>query len=248
MTTNKSGAAGGKKRKWYLYDRMLFIVPLNISDTSTTSNVPPVSSDEDVLDDEDTMSQASTSSFISAQNVDTLTPAPLPTLAIDESCNQDTPSNHPTTSESQPQAQQNPRPRRPKLVPQRRAQATEFEAEMLKAAQRLATKQVESDEDEHFFKNLIHVPKMKLLNIVDKMKCQAEIHMVVLKYVEKASDSAVLQPERVYQTPVHTSTALLHQRNTKYHSSHSPQTTHMQNPIQYEEYQYTTSVNVMFLL
>ncbi|GFO43265.1 hypothetical protein PoB_006977000 [Plakobranchus ocellatus] len=118
MTTSKSGAAGGKQRKWYLYDCILFIVPY-ISDRSTTSNVPSVSSDEDVLDDEDTMSQASTSSFNSAQNVDTLTPASLPTLAIEESCNH---SNHPSTSETQPQTQQNPRPRRPKLFPQRRTQ------------------------------------------------------------------------------------------------------------------------------
>ncbi|GFO36697.1 hypothetical protein PoB_006320200 [Plakobranchus ocellatus] len=101
---------------------MLFIVPY-ISNRSTTSNVPSVSSDEDVLDDEDTMSQASTSSFTSAQNVDTLTSAPLPTLAIEESCNH---SNHPTTSETQPQAQQNPRP----LFPQRRTEASEFEAEI----------------------------------------------------------------------------------------------------------------------
>ncbi|GFO43266.1 hypothetical protein PoB_006977100 [Plakobranchus ocellatus] len=112
---------------------------------------------------------------------------------------------------------------------------------MLKAAQRLATKHVESDEDEHFLKNLI--PKMKLLSTVDKMKCQAEIHTVVLKYVEKASDSAVVQPERVYQTPPPNTSAYQYSPSApaQHQISHNPQTTHMQNPIQYEEYQYTTT-------
>ena len=191
MTATKSGAAGGKKRKWYLYDRMLFILPY-ISDRSTRTNVAPLSSDED-RDAENNMSQASTSSFTSVQHVDTLTP--ITSSTVDETNHQDPPSNHPGTSESQFQPQHNPRPRRPKLFPQQRAKHSVFESEILKAARRLCTIRKETDEDEYFFKNL--VPKMKLLNTVDKMKCQAEIHMVVLKYVEKASENAVAQPERI---------------------------------------------------
>ncbi|GFS18218.1 LINE-1 retrotransposable element ORF2 protein [Elysia marginata] len=65
-TKSKSGSAGGKKKKWYLHDRMLFILPY-ISDRNTTSNVLPVPSDEDALDDADNMSQASASSFTAGQ-------------------------------------------------------------------------------------------------------------------------------------------------------------------------------------
>ena len=75
----------------------------------------------------------------------------------------------------------------------------------------MGAKKEETNEDEYFFKNL--VPKMKLLSIVDKMKCQAEIHMVVLKYVVKASENAVARPERINQTLVHTSTALVVHHN-----------------------------------
>ncbi|GFN88876.1 hypothetical protein PoB_001538200 [Plakobranchus ocellatus] len=167
------------------------------------------------------MAQGSTSSFSSPENIDIPPPAPL--LAIDESCNQDPPSNYPTTSESQPQTQQNSHQRRPKPFPQCRAQASEFEAEMLKAAQQLATKKIESDEDEHFFKNLIQ--KNEAAEHCGQNKVPAQIHMIVLKYVEKASDSAVVLPEQVHQallqTPVHTSTALLDQHYTKYHTAYT---------------------------
>lgn len=220
---------------------MLFILPY-LSDRSTTTNVAPLSSDEDVLDADDNMSQASTSSFPSAKRIDTPTPTPSPTPAPDETNNQDLPATRPVTSDSHSLPQQNARPRRPKLFPQHRAQQSEFESEMLRAAQRLGDKKVETDEDEYFFKNLI--PKIKLLNTVEKMKCQAEIHMVVLKYVEAASNSAVLQPEPGQQTPPNSS--VYHQYNSPYRpargqSTYNLQTTYMQSPNQYEEYEYTTS-------
>ena len=230
MTATKSGAAGGKKRKWYLYDRMLFILPYT-SDRSTTTNVVPLPSD-DVVDAEDNMSQASTSSFTSVQHVGTPTPIPSPTLTVDETNHQDPPSNHPGTSESQSQPQHNPRARRPKLFPRKRAKHSEFESEMLKAAQRLGAKKEETDEDEYFFKNL--VPKMKLLNTVDKMKCEVEIHMVVLKYVEKVSKNAVAQPERINLSNTYNPC-------DPPQCSSSPQAANMQHPNQYEEYHYATS-------
>ena len=150
---------------------MLFILPF-LSDRSTTTNVAPLSSDEDVLDSEDSTSQASTSSCPSTQRMDT----PTPTLP-DETNNQDPPATRPVRSDSTSQPQQSAAPRRPKLFPQHRAQQSQFEFEMLRAAQRLGEKKVETvetDEDEHFFKSLI--PNIELLNTVDKMKCQAELH------------------------------------------------------------------------
>ena len=224
LTTNKSGAAGSKKRKCYLYDRMLFSLPF-LGDRSTTTNVAPLSSDEDVLDSEDSTSQASTSSCPSTQCMDT----PTPTLP-DETNNQDPPATRPVRSDSTSQPQQSAAPRRPKLFPQHRAQQSQFEFEMLRAAQRVGEKKVETveiDEDEHFFKSLI--PKIKLLNTVDKMKCQAELHMVVLKYVEAASNSTVLQREpgqqATPQTPVYTSiTALAVLHEVKIPTAHKQHT------------------------
>ena len=81
-----------------IQNHMLFILPF-LSDRSTTTNVAPLSSDEDVLDSEDSASQASTSSCPSTQRMDT----PTPTLP-DKTNNQDPPATRPVRSDSTSQS------------------------------------------------------------------------------------------------------------------------------------------------
>lgn len=232
MTNSKSGSAGGQKKKWYLYDRMQFILPY-MMDRNTSTNMS-ICSDEDGVDNEDTMSQASASSLTFSPQFDT--PTPFPT---NEDIETQPRANPPT---QQKDDHQNLRRKRQRPFPQQRAtQQSEFEDEMLKAAKRLGEKNkvaTEVDEDEHFFKSL--VPNMKLLSAIDKMECRAEIQIVVLRYMKKAqqASSPAQQPEIVRYSPPDPSTYIYSSPGTS--TSGQAQVTHNRQSSQ-EYHQFSAS-------
>ncbi|RUS91301.1 hypothetical protein EGW08_000915 [Elysia chlorotica] len=182
-TTCKSGSAGGKKKKWYLYDRMLFILPF-ISDRNTASNVTAISSDEDIDNGDDNMSQASSTSFTFSFSQATSTPDPLPPNTIADS----------ELSEASTSAEEKPQPKFPQS---RKRKRTDFEREMLRAVQRLGArkesqKSEELDEDEYFFKSL--VPKMRRMDITNKIACQGKILNIVLEHIIKSEAASKGSP------------------------------------------------------
>lgn len=135
------------------------------------------------------MSQASSSSFTFFCSQATSTPDTLTPNTIADS------ENEPSTSaKEKPQMQ-------PKFPQSRKRKTTEFETEMLRAAQRLgekkeSEKKEEFDEDELFLKSL--VPKMKRMDIANKMACQGKILNIVLEHIIKSEGSK----ERIENTPV----------------------------------------------
>ncbi|GFN87886.1 hypothetical protein PoB_001439200 [Plakobranchus ocellatus] len=87
--------------------------------------------------------------------------------------------------------------------------AAVIETEMIEAAKRLGNKnEHEISEEEHFFENL--VPKLKQMSPLDRMECQGEIHMIVLKYMKKC----LVEPDSATEThphlPVLTPMAMVH--------------------------------------
>ncbi|KAK3763711.1 hypothetical protein RRG08_022745 [Elysia crispata] len=176
----KSGSAGGVKRKWYLYDRMLFVKAYTGCRQSTT-NMEPLSPDDDTAAGADVAPQNSPSSF-SLEASGSRAPTPLngSTAEIDPDIL--------THQESSPKNNENINKRPKRSFPQERASQGAFETEMIDAAKRLANnKKQEISEEEHFFLNL--VPKLQQMSPLDRMECQGEIHMVVLKYMKRSLNS-----------------------------------------------------------
>ena len=197
----KSGSAGGVKRKWYLYDRMLFVKAYTGCRQSTT-NMEPLSPDDDTAAGADVAPQNSPSSF-SLEASGSRAPTPLngSTAEIDPDIL--------THQESSPKNNDNINKRPKRSFPQERASQGAFETEMIDAAKRLANnKKQEISEEEHFFLNL--VPKLQQMSPLDRMECRGEIHMVVLKYMKRSlnSTSSVArhndrdQPHLLVMTPI----------------------------------------------
>ncbi|GFR69661.1 transcription factor Adf-1 [Elysia marginata] len=189
------GAAGFKKRKWYLYDRLLFILPY-LSDKNSSDSMAILSVDNEInKDDQEGMSQ--TLPFV--QFTDTT----IPSSTLEDEANEGNDhllnSAAPLASaDSSPKFEDNARHCTPNSFSQQQPKQAEPETEKIKSTAGQAphshivreerARLPETDEDEHFFKSLI--PKIRLLNVIDKMECQAEIHSVVLKYLKKAKGYA----------------------------------------------------------
>lgn len=176
LTTVKSGAPAEKKKKWYLYDNMMFLLP-HMSDRKTCSNL----SDPDT--DDDKMSQISDVSI------------PLSDVSIQgpsTSFQQDIISQAECSASEQAEAATRPattmnacRKRKAKFPTSHK---DSLDSDILQAIKSMgetpAQATPEPDEDSHFFQSL--VPKMKILDPLAKMECQTEIQMLVLKYVRRA--------------------------------------------------------------
>ena len=157
---------------------MLFIKPYT-NDRKTTSNMEPLSPLDQATGD-DAASQVSASSVTlepsrSLESIEELEVVQLPEPV--------------QTSDEQILTHTAKRPKRPFPQHRNRRYQGSFESEMLEAAKRLGQKK-EMSEEEHFFKIL--VPKLQEMSPFDKMECQAEIHMVVLKYMRRRAPSANL--------------------------------------------------------
>ncbi|GFN87538.1 transcription factor adf-1 [Plakobranchus ocellatus] len=178
----KSGSAGGVKRKWYLHDRMLFIKAYTgVRQTST--NMEPLSLDDNTANNADLAPQNSPSSF-SLEASESRAPTPSNGSTAEAEIIQDVM----TQDESSATNRRNVNKRPKKSFPQQQASQSAFETEMIEAAKRLGhRKELEISEEEHYFKNL--VPKLQQMSPLDRMECQGEIHMIVLKYMKKSLSS-----------------------------------------------------------
>lgn len=161
MTSLKSGSAPDKKRKWYLYDQMLFLLPYTV-ENKTTSNLSDLSDHEEE---------------VSGQPNTSISPALETTITTNDMVT-------PTSGIAGPSSVEKRQKKRAKF-PQERALASTLDKEIFTAIQNISTtssKSVPEDEDELFFKSLI--PKMKTLDPITKWELQAEIQMLVLRYVK----------------------------------------------------------------
>ncbi|KAK3804440.1 hypothetical protein RRG08_042200 [Elysia crispata] len=197
-TYQKSGSAGRKRKKWYLYDNMLFVLP-HLLDRKTESNI----SESDNEDTEhmiqvEEASQASSSSFVFApinspsQSPHVSTPTPVDASSQDDQPRVNAPHTRPQTKRSV---------RRPPY-PQERHDI-HLDVEMIQTLKGLSQKQEDTNNDEDliFFKSLL--PKMKLLNPDEKMECQYEMHTLMMRYVRnhKVNSSSSRAPPEMLASP-----------------------------------------------
>ena len=165
MTTTRSGSGADKQKKWYLYDSLLFLLPY-IGDRATCSNLSPEQNEE----------TGSTLGSESPRDI-RYTPSPAPTAASTSTQSQ--------VSEVEPLL--TPRPRKRKF-PQQRDAVNLMDEKMLETISSIGDKLTQKeapDEDELFCKSL--VSKIRRLDPFSKLECQAEIQMVILKYMRQSS-------------------------------------------------------------
>ncbi|GFO47959.1 transcription factor adf-1 [Plakobranchus ocellatus] len=170
LTTTRSGSGADKQKKWYLYDSLLFLLP-HIGDRATCSNLSPEQQEE----------ESESVRGIESPRDRSHTPSPVPTTVSTSTQN----------SEAQPLV--TPRPRKRK-IPQERYTINPVDERMLDAITSIGDKltQIEApDEDELFCKSL--VSKIRSLDPFSKMECQAEIQMVILKYMRRSTQVADTQ-------------------------------------------------------
>ncbi|GFO16540.1 hypothetical protein PoB_004304500 [Plakobranchus ocellatus] len=167
LTTTRSGSGADKQKKWYLYDSLLFLLP-HIGDRATCSNLSPEQQEE----------QSESVRGIESPRDRSHTPSPVPTTA----------STSTQGSEAQPLV--TPRPRKRKF-PQERYTINPVDERMLDTITSIGDKLTQKeapDEDELFCKSL--VSKIRSLDSFSKMECQAEIQMVILKYMRRSTQVA----------------------------------------------------------
>ena len=165
LTTTRSGSGADKQKKWYLYDSLLFLLPY-IGDRATCSNLSPEQNEE----------TGSTLGSESPKDI-SYTPSPAPTAASTSTQSQG--------SEVEPLL--TPRPRKRKF-PQQRDAVNLMDQKMLETISSIGDKLTQKeapDEDELFCKSL--VSKIRRLDPFSKLECQAEIQMVILKYMRQSS-------------------------------------------------------------
>ena len=182
----KSGSAGGMKRKWFLFDRMLFLKSCMPDRKTTTNMAAPTPDDDTAIDELSPLSPSSLPSFASGSQATSPSSCGAvgntgAAVLSPEDKHQDeeleTPIKKFRPTSTTPRMHKNP-------FPQHRRPVCEFDAGLLEAAKRIGSKEEkELSEEEHFFKNL--VPKLQNMNPIERMECQQEIHAVVLKYMKK---------------------------------------------------------------
>ena len=159
MTKTTSGQAASKKRKWYLYDFLTFLVP-SCSTGVTSGNLQ--------LDDEDNAASSGDETSLNS---------PL-TVQSDESS---LPAENSLPHESSLPAFSSARAKKPSRCSKRKEQLTAIDREVLQA---LKEPEKEIDENELFFRSLL--PAMKTLDLVQTLELRSEIQRLVLSHVKSA--------------------------------------------------------------
>ncbi|GFR92748.1 transcription factor Adf-1 [Elysia marginata] len=172
MTSFKSGSAGGKIRKWYLYDALSFLIPF-LGDRPTTSNIGSQDSGESDLIESSSMS-----------------PFPISDINCGQETQEKSHSREGEEEEEQQQQQQCKvsQGRKKKFTHERMLKSSMLDMEMIQTMKDLGEGVAKSirpervyDEDELCCLSL--VPKMKELDTIAKLECQAELNSVVIKHL-----------------------------------------------------------------
>ncbi|XP_005109006.1 uncharacterized protein LOC101859047 [Aplysia californica] len=179
MTAFKSGPRPSKKKKWPLYDSMTFLVPY-VNDRPAPSNLSEINDLE--LNATDTVSQSSTEvpsihSPVQKEDV-TVSAVETPPGLEDAEVEQNTPASKRHFSCA---------------TRKRSAQVDiDIQREILDTLRTIPTALYvppqEEDEDLLFFKSMI--PKIKALDVLQKMELQAEMHSVLFKHLKRARATA----------------------------------------------------------
>lgn len=187
-TTYKSRSGGKRKKTWYLYKSMLFLLPfVEDLNSSTSSNVlERLKTDEEsqqtsqLLEDSlDTVSDVD----IAPQGAADMQASPSPSLDPQPGLSS---SALYTTRPNKNSARKRPYP----AYPQRRAtqSASRFDVAMLDALKSLQQQQQQQqqhrakDDDELFLMSLL--PVMKSLDLVTKFEFRGELNNTALKYLK----------------------------------------------------------------
>ncbi|GFN98994.1 transcription factor adf-1 [Plakobranchus ocellatus] len=188
LTIVKPVAVGEKRKKWYLYNNMLFLLP-HLTDRKPCFNWAGSESDDEEF--------ISTNSEEGIPLVDSILPEPSgPASVADPSDPED--SQPQTSTGGQQQAVSIPgirvkRKRKANFPQEDSKEFVRLDSDYLQDSSKnsgvkIGQPVVEKDEDELFLQSM--VPKLKLLDPLMKQECHAEIHMLILKYVR-----AVLAPK-----------------------------------------------------
>lgn len=183
MVTFKSGSAASRKKKWFLYDAMSFLIP-HVSDRPTSGNICDEYVQEDTCSEASTQDSTLTSQFVnmSSNNYENDTPVASTSqeiLVVDA----DAATPQPT-----------------KKYKRKKDSQESIDQEILQTLKNIPNvSREEEDEDLLFFKAL--VPKMKCLNDIQKMELQGELHSVVLKHIKRARGVRPLPPTDGYPEP-----------------------------------------------
>ncbi|GFO32388.1 transcription factor adf-1 [Plakobranchus ocellatus] len=193
---NSQSQTSYKKKKWFLYDNMTFLIPhLREMGVPTSSgekkenhnDLPEEGNQEEDNEDMDDSSSSHASSIsLSHSQIEQLG------LLTSRSDSQLSIKKEPwqmqiqetLTSSSRIEKSSKPNQSERIIVPnsgQQRMRKRLHDTHSLLSAQ-------SDDEDELFFRSLI--PKMKRLDMIKKMECQAEILMTVLKYIKSSTYSS----------------------------------------------------------
>lgn len=178
LTILKSGSeAGHKSRKWFLYDALAFLIPFLT--TKATNNVTVEDLDNSFTENAAVKSPSAASIASTSEN--------MLTQNIEE--------------QPQPALQEEPMSdfrgvRKRKFQEEWFPSVSSFDMEMMEALKDLragvlhSSSRVESNKDEDELYCLSLVPKMKTLDTVSKLECQAEMNIVLAKYIKRAKTSA----------------------------------------------------------
>ncbi|KAK3758353.1 hypothetical protein RRG08_004174 [Elysia crispata] len=181
LTNTKSGSGTEKHRKWYLYDSLLFLLP-HIGDRASSSNLSP----DQLEENEPTFSVGDNSQDRSS----TLSPAPSTST-----------QSQAVEVHAQPLLTPTPSAARKRKYPQERYAANPVDEKMLETISNIGTRIAQKevlDEDEHFCRSL--VSKIKSLDPFSKLECQAEIQMVILRYMRRSVQGAEGRQTHTYRS------------------------------------------------
>ncbi|GFR76242.1 transcription factor Adf-1 [Elysia marginata] len=177
MTSFKSGSAGGKVRKWHLYDALSFLIPF-LADRPTTSNIGSQDSEE-------------------ADSIESSSMPPSPISDIN--FGQETQEKSHSREQQQQQQCKVSQVRKKKFPHEHMLNSSMLDMEMIQTMKDLGEGVAKSirpervyDEDELCCLSL--VPKMKELDTVAKLECQAKLNSVVIKHLKQCN----LQRKNMY--------------------------------------------------
>lgn len=203
QTTTKSGSAGagGNQRKWHLYSSMLFLLPY-VTDQKASCNLSEESEHE-----MDGFSQMSTPG---ASNSSVATPdlmALTQNEDLDAHPSRPSSRNHGDGSAAHSSAEPNTTPvqsRKSKYKFPQERQPHSLDSDILRAIKTIRPEEKCEDEEELFLKSL--APKLRSLDPLLKLECQAEMQMLLLKYMrqQQATNSQNVIYEPRYVQPRHT--------------------------------------------
>ncbi|GFO35903.1 transcription factor adf-1 [Plakobranchus ocellatus] len=187
LKTIQSGAAADKRRKWYLYDAMKFLLP-HITDRKTTSNLSEVSDNEG-----DDCSQMSETAFQSLQCLPSTSQSLTePGQSTERNTTDTQPNPSPSSRAASPATNLIARPttnKRRAPYPQQRGQNASMDDKILDAIMSMNNKPhvEEKDDCDHFLQSLAR--QLRSLGPLARYKCQAEIQMLILRHLEESQTS-----------------------------------------------------------